>query len=487
MIQHDAPTTLPPRPDLVVIGAGPAGLAAATEASTAGASVLLLDENPAPGGQIWRGIGSAPTQRATLLGPDYRAGEGPLADFQASTSHYAAGATVWGLRPCAPGFEVSLTLGDEARVIHAAAVILATGAMERPFPIPGWTLPGVMGAGAIQTLLKSAGMVPEVPSVLVGGGPLLYLLGCQLLAAGAPPVALVETSGFGDMVAASRYLPGFLASPLFAKGLSLYARLRRRIPVHRARRGLHVIGTDRAAGIGWNNGSVAAELVVLHQGVVPVLNLGIAAGCRVTWDAAQACFRPETTPDGASSVPGIFIAGDGAGIGGAQAAFRAGELAALASLDYLVAGGLALARPPAPGAKATALRRHRRALRGRAFIDRAFPPLPVSALPDDTVICRCENLTAGRIREAARLGVPGPNQLKTFLRAGMGPCQGRMCGLSVTALIAKAQQRPPAEIGCFRTRSPVKPLRLSALASLPVEDRHWRATHSENLEKDRTP
>lgn len=494
MILHSQAASLPAEADLVVIGAGPAGLAAATTASAAGAMVLLLDENPAPGGQIWRNIGQVPLKRANLLGPDYRAGEGALAAFQASNCQSAAGASVWGLRPVDPRLEISLTLAETARVIHARAVILATGAMERPMPLPGWTLPGVMGAGAVQTLLKSAGMVPDVPSVLVGSGPLLYLLGSQLIAAGAPPKALVETAGFGDLLAASRHLPGFIASPLFAKGLGLYAKLRRKVPIFRAKTGLRIEGQDRARGIAWDGGAVAAELVVLHHGVVPVLNLSIAAGCQISWDAAQSCFRPLSGADGASSVPGVFLAGDGAGIAGAAAASQAGQLAAFSALAHLQARGLSLRQSDmgqsdmrqsavTPEAVAKAAHLHRRATRGRAFLDRTFPPMPARSLPDETVICRCEELTAGQIRAAARLGPPGPNQLKTFLRAGMGPCQGRMCGLSVTALMAETQGRAPDDIGHFRSRSPIKPLRLAALAALPAENADWQAAHSENLEK----
>lgn len=469
---------LPALSDLVVVGAGPAGMAAATTAAAAGLGVVVLDENPAAGGQIWRGIARAPAGRAQMMGPDYQAGLGHVQAFAASAARHVPGAAVWGMNRSATGLDIGVVLGGRAARISARTVILATGAMERPMPLPGWTLPGVMTAGAAQIALKTAGMVPERRTVLAGTGPLLYLLAAQLARAGAAPVALVETRSRGAFLAAWRHAPGFLASGLAIKGLGLWREMRAAVPVLRAEPGLSVTGQDRATGLRWQGGAIAADLVLLHDGVVPVTNLTVAAGCEMIWDARQHCFRPRLDAMGQSTVPGLFVAGDGAGIGGAAAAVLAGQQAALAVLALLGRGGGDGARAVRPALAA--------ARRGRAFVDQAFAPRDASRIADDTVVCRCEAITAGQIRAAARLGAPGPNQIKTFLRCGMGACQGRQCGLALSALIADTQARPIAETGALRTRAPVKPLRLGALAALPAAPEAWQAVTGTVLQKERT-
>jgi len=451
--------------DLVVVGAGPAGMAAAARAAGAGLSVTVLDEGRAPGGQIWRGVSDAPAARAELLGPDYVAGGKVAAAFSQSGATYLREASVWSLFRAPGHFEVSVSVAGGSRVLLARHVLLATGAMERPFPIPGWTLPGVMTAGAAQIAMKSSGLVPAGRTALVGCGPLLYLLGMQLVNAGAPPVAMIDTSASGAMVRALRHLPGFLASPLLPKGLSLMVRLRRRVPIWRAGPELRIQGDSQAAAVSWHGGQVAVDHVLLHQGVVPSLNLTIAAGCQIHWDARQRCFVPRLDDRGQSSVRGLYIAGDGGGIAGASAAGFAGQLAAEGILQDL---GLGDARRLAAAQRCLKVAR-----RGRAFLDVAFAPQHVLPPDDETIVCRCEAISAADVRAAARLGVPGPNQLKAFLRCGMGPCQGRQCGLIVTELLAAEQRRSAGDVGYLRTRFPVKPLRLAELAGLPAD----RAAH----------
>ena len=184
--------TAPTHADLAIVGAGPAGLAAAVEARAAGLSVVLLDEQPRPGGQIYREVeevlATAPA-RAAALGPAYAHGAGLAAAFRASGAAYLPGAMVWQIEP---GRLCYLAEG-RVRVLSAGRILIATGALERPVPLPGWTLPGVMTAGAAQILLKTSGLVPEGGTVLMGNGPLLYLIAQQIGAAGGQVSALVET------------------------------------------------------------------------------------------------------------------------------------------------------------------------------------------------------------------------------------------------------------------------------------------------------
>jgi bacterioferritin-associated ferredoxin len=193
-----------------------------------------------------------------------------------------------------------------------------------------------------------------------------------------------------------------------------------------------------------------------------------ALGCAHDWDARQQCFRPRSDAFGATDLEAIFVAGDCGGIGGARVAECRGRLVALgaaASLGKLTAAERDRIAQP--------IRRELRphdALRG--FLDTLYAPRPeLLAPPDDVVVCRCEGVTAGRIREAASLGCRGPNQVKSFTRCGMGPCQGRMCGPTVNGTLAEALGLSPAEVGTFRIRPPLKPLRLGELAALAGEER----------------
>ncbi len=455
--------------ELAVIGAGPAGLAAATCATGLGVDTVLLDEQPAPGGQIYHAITETRLHERSVLGADYWRGADLVAAFHASGAQYVAGATVWSV---SRHREIGVSVDGAARLFQAQRVILATGAMERPFPIPGWTLPGVMTAGAAQILLKSSGMVAEGRVVLAGTGPLLWLLAAQYLRAGAAIFALLDTTPRENWRTALPHLPAFLASAYLRTGLALLREVRGRVPVIRDVRSLRVLGDDRARELAYRVGDapeqrMAAEIVLLHQGVVPNPNLANSIGCRQEWRETQLCFASVVDAWGASSVDGIAIAGDGAGIGGAQSAAERGRLAALDAAFRL--GRIDAARREA--AAAPCRQALHRAERGRSFLDLLYRPRQDHRVPEgDTLVCRCEEVTARQIVETVALGCTGPNQMKSFLRCGMGPCQGRLCGLTVTELIATARGVPPREVGYFRLRPPIKPITLEELASLPKTD-----------------
>src|SRR5215831_17014492 len=213
--------------DVAVIGAGPAGLAAATVCARAGLATVLFDEQPSPGGQIYRAVTTTPIKRSTILGEDYWAGADLAKKFLASGAHYVPGATVWNLTR---EREIGVSLAGAARLLTAERAILATGALERPFPIPGWTLPGVMTAGAGQILLKSFGLVPDGRTVIAGCGPPLWLIAWQYLNAGARIDAILQTAG-AERAGAWRHAPAFATSPYLLKGLRMMLAMRRRVSV----------------------------------------------------------------------------------------------------------------------------------------------------------------------------------------------------------------------------------------------------------------
>ncbi|HEY1795933.1 MAG TPA: (2Fe-2S)-binding protein [Stellaceae bacterium] len=447
--------------DLAVIGAGPAGMAAATLAAELGLSVAVLDEQDAPGGQIYRAVERAPPD--SPLGPDYLAGRDLAASFRASRAEYRPATTVWHI---GQDGTVSTLSNGRAETVAAHHILLTTGAYERPVPIPGWTLPGVMTVGAVQILLKTADIVPGGRTILAGQGPLLFLAAAQLARAGAPPAAILETAPHGNYHAAAAR-PGAAWSGLhhIRKGLGLIAELRRAgIPIRRCVTGLRAFGRDRVEGIAWNGGELACDNLFLHEGVIPNVQISLAVGLAHDWDAAQWCWRPSLDQWGNSSVPTVSIAGDGGGIAGAAAAALSGRMAALAIAT--MRGRLDAAerdRRAAPIQLSL-----QRELAFRPFLDALYRPAPAMLTPPDDMvtICRCEEVTAGAIRRAARLGAQGPNQAKAFTRCGMGPCQGRLCGPLVTAIMAETLQKAIPEIGTYRPRAPYKPITVGALAGI---------------------
>ncbi|WP_445500814.1 FAD-dependent oxidoreductase [Microvirga sp. G4-2] len=464
--------------DLVVIGAGPAGLSSATIASEFGAHTLLVDENQTPGGQIYRSVLLAQEGDQKRLGPDYWKGRALAETFLQSDVHYAPATTAWSVGPYqdetgrAVGHEVGLSGAGEARLIRTKQVVLATGALERPFPIPGWTLPGVMTAGAAQIALKASGLIPEGRVVVAGTGPLLYLLAAQLIEAGATIAAVLDTTPRENWLRILRHLPGFLTSPYFGKGLKLLSAVQRRTKVMRWVTAVTAEGEGTLKEVVWTSGGqehrMPADLLLLHQGVVPNVNFSNAAGCVHVWDEAQLAFRPRIDAWYETSVPGLAVAGDGAGIRGAEAAAVQGALAGLGCAFRLGLIDQETRDKRAVGLNAQLLK----ATRGRTFIEALYKPARAFRIParPETIVCRCEEVTAGQIRASASAGAAGPNQMKVFLRAGMGPCQGRLCGLTVTELIADERGVSPEKVGYYRLRFPIKPLRLRELASLPQSD-----------------
>ncbi|NQW09919.1 MAG: FAD-dependent oxidoreductase [Alphaproteobacteria bacterium] len=462
--------------DLVIIGAGPAGLAAGAEARAHGLDPLILDEQPEPGGQIYRSVARVAQQRPAdlaFLGADYAHGAELVA--AATEVERRQGATVWQIGSAGRDGvrEVVWSAAGTAHRVRAGAVLIASGAMERPVPIRGWTLPGVTTVGALQVALKQAAIYPAGRVVLAGQGPLLLLLVAQLAAARIPVAAVLDTQPPGRASAAAWHLPMAMvgAADTLLKGLAL---LRRRstsgVPVWRHVTGLRVAGEGRVQMVRFRDNSgrevaLNADLLALHEGVVPNPQLTRLVGAEHRWHPAQRCFHPVLDEWGESTAKSVFVAGDGGGILGARAAVAGGRLAALRVAERqgrLVESARDLRAQPF-----LARRWGERAL--RRFLDALYPaPDWIAAPEDEAIICRCEEITAADIRRIAGHAA-GPNQAKAYLRCGMGPCQGRMCGLTVTEMIARARGVSPAVTGYLTIRPPIKPVTVDELASLAEE------------------
>lgn len=324
-------------------------------------------------------------------------------------------------------------------------------------PFPGWTLPGVMQVGAAQIALKTAGLVPEGAVWVAGQGPLLLLYVAQVLAAGGRVAGVIDLSAPGVVRRAVPHLPGALGAwRLMLRGL-LWRRAAFRAGVPWLRAGdLRAEGEARLERVVFRTAAgerrERADALLIHDGVIPSVQLSRALGCRHVWDEAQRCWRPEVDAMGMSSVPLVSIAGDGAGVAGWQAAQLSGRIAAR---------GIA-------GVEAGALRAElARARAIRPLLDAVYAPR-APELDDATIVCRCEEVTAGRVREAVALGCLGLNQLKAFTRCGMGPCQSRVCAPVAAEVVARARGVAVAEVEAHRLRFPTKPLTLGELAALEV-------------------
>lgn len=441
-------------------------MAAAIAARRHGIQAMVIDDQPEPGGQIWRSVEMA-RRRDDILGPSYVEGRAVAEAFRASGVLYRPGAQLWQIEP---GFRALMSCDRRAQVIEAKAVILATGAQERPVPFPGWTLPGVLTVGAAQILLKNAGQIPASPVWVAGSGPLPLLYLVQLLRAGGQVAGYLDTTPAAQWRTALRHLPGALRMPNYlVKGLTWRAALsRRNIKVVRGVVELEALGKERIEALRYvtsdgAKATIPTNVLLVHEGVVPNLHAALSLDCKVTWDPNQDCYAPVVDSWGESSQPDLFIVGDGAGIAGAKAAQLRGGLAAL---RVAVKQGTASENDVAAASRRLR-RKLDRELAVRPFLDALFRPRQQVFEPSNhTVVCRCEEVTAGEIRALAKVGRPGPNQIKAATRAGMGPCQGRQCGYTVTRILSAAQNRPPSEVGFFHIRPPLKPVTLGELASL---------------------
>ncbi|GAA5154935.1 FAD/NAD(P)-binding oxidoreductase [Amycolatopsis dongchuanensis] len=412
--------------DIAVLGAGPAGLAAAVAASQAGARVVLLDAGQRVGGQYWR-------HRDGDTGAGHHHWR-ELQRLRAAAPEFLDGRQVWHVEP---GFTLHTNEGE----VHARTLIVATGAYDRQLPFPGWTLPGVFTAGGAQALLKGQGVTAGRRVVVAGTGPFLLPVAAGLAEAGARVVAVCEAGSPA----------GFARRPPLAKlaeGAG-YARtlLKHRIP-YRVRTTVvaaHGTGSVQGATIAsldadWNivgTREVECDAIAVGYGFTPQLEIPLQLGCATRLDV-DGSLVADADDQQRASVPGVYLAGEVCGVGGAPLSLVEGELAGLHAA-FATVGAV-----PDNARVARLLRKRRQARAFARLLHETHPVRPGwrTWLSEDTQLCRCEEVTVGRVRESiVDLGATDARSVKLLARPGMGMCQGRVCGFATSCLVAAERGR----------------------------------------------
>lgn len=454
--------------DVGIIGAGPGGMAAALELARAGLAVVVLDEGLGAGGQIFRQL--PPGHRARVPAPEppsHAHGHRLLADLAASAVRVEARATVWDAAPGRLWFEQD----GASRLLRCREIVLAPGAYDRCIPFPGWTLPGVITAGAAQVMVRGFGVRPGMRALVAGSGPLLLPTVTALLAARVRVVAALEAAPRRAMLAA---LPGVLRSGERLREAFYYARqlLRAGVRLRWGHTVFAVAGDGRVqrATIGRVDGDgrplratareLEVDVVCAGFGLVPSIELAQCLGCDVIWNAVRGGWCVATAALGRTSRDDVYAVGEIAGIGGAEVALAEGRAAAAA----IVGRRRGSAPPPAVERRVRAVRRAADAMLA------AFPVLPgLFELADDaTIVCRCEDVPRAQLRAAAAMHGATARAIKLGCRAGMGPCQARICGPNLQACNDAAIVRgggPAFDVPVVQV--PLKPVRTATILDAP--------------------
>lgn len=467
--------------EFVIVGGGPGGVAAAMEAAKAGVEVTLVDENERPGGQCFRQFEKGfRVVDPEALGLDYQEGQELLHQFglMEEKIRYLSKALVWGI------FEnrtIALVRNGASSTLGFKRLLAATGAYDRPVPFPGWTLPGVFTAGGAQKLVKSERVLPGENTLLAGTGPLQLVLAYQILDAGGKIEAILEAGSFSRNW--SQAFLGIWGNWNFLKeGLRCLRSIRKAgVPLLQR----HIIcevhgeGRVREAVIAevdrdWRpkpdtTRAVEVDSICVGYGLVSSTELTMLAGCEHRYDPRLGGYVPLRSATMETTVPGIYAVGDGAGVAGRKVAIEEGRIA-----------GISAARALGHLSSTDAAEQMKRPLKRLRTIGRFRKVLDDISLPrrglyelaqDDTIICRCEEVTLKQLKDALADSTLRMKDFKRISRMGMGPCGGRMCGPSAIEMMRHRLGASAEDVGCLLPRPSIKPVALGALAAAETAER----------------
>ena len=459
-------------PEILVIGAGPGGLVAASVAAEAGAEVIVLDERLAGGGQYYKQPSSVDNVPESLS-RDRQFSDGRLLieRVMRSGARVLPGNQVWGA--FVPS-EFAVFDGEQSSIYRPNRTIVATGAYERGLPTPGWTLPGVMTTGAAQSMLRSYGTLPGRRVLIAGNGPLNLQVALELSRAGAEVVAVAELARKPGAASTFEALRMGLAAPgLVTNGVRYLIGLRKSgVPVL-YQQGVASVEKTPTGLRAWTgkvrNGGIDAEtshdvdIVCMGYGFQPNNEILRCLGCRHNYDEYRGHLVTDRSSSCETSVPGVYAIGDCCGLSGAPSALQEGIIAATAAVESL--------QPKVSPNHSKEYRRAARQLRRHQAFQTALwqifaaPRFQTELAKPDTLICRCENVCLKDIEKAIGDSSQSIGAIKRRTRLGMGPCQGRYCAPLAADLLARRSGRPIEEFSFFAPRSPLKPLRIADMIS----------------------
>jgi NADPH-dependent 2,4-dienoyl-CoA reductase/sulfur reductase-like enzyme len=461
--------------DFVIIGGGPGGIAAAIKAAQAGVNVTLLDENERPGGQVFRQFEKGfKVDDPDALGPDFKEGQELLHQFNSLRDkiRYMNNTLVWGI------FEdrtLALARNEASSSLGFKHLLVATGAYDRPVPFPGWTLPGVFTAGGAQKLVKSERVLPGQHILLAGTGPLQLVLADQIIKAGGKIEAILEAGNVGE-----NWLQGLIGIwgnwDFLIEGMRYLRSIQKAgVPLLRS----HIILEARGDGQveeaviakvdkNWRPRlntarSVKVDAICLGYGLVSSTELTMLAECEHKYDIKQGGYIPLRKANMETSVPGIYAVGDGAGVAGRKVAIEEGCIAGIsvASASGYISRAKVSQQIRPYHKRLSKINRFRKVLD-----DISLPRAGLYELAtDDTVICRCEDVTLKQLKAALADDTIQIKDFKRMTRMGMGPCEGRMCGPSIIEMLRHRLNATAEDVGCLKPRPSIKPVALGVLAA----------------------
>ncbi|MGS0646023.1 FAD-dependent oxidoreductase [Komagataeibacter melomenusus] len=449
--------------DCIIVGAGVAGAMTALVAQRHGLHVIVVDDNATPGGQVYRQ--PSPYARAHVpADAERREGDHLRDKLRTSGIEIRSGHSVWSVTA---GFRVELCHDEAMASLSAPVLVGATGATERFHPFEGWTDPAVTGLAAASILLRAGGILPGQRTVVAGSGPLLFSVAHQIMELGGEVAAIVDTASTAQWARMGATL--VLDAARMGQGLAWMREIRRRkIPIHHracvrsvTRRGSVVDVTIRSLAGNGRDVTIAADAVACGYGLRPSTDLSRLLHARHDYDGAAGYWQCAADPYGRSSIDGFYVSGDGAGIRGASVARLRGILSGHAIAHDM---GRIDSTTFADLCRPVLSRLRRLDVVSRQMVRLMNPGGIVLANTEaDTPVCRCERVSRATIEQAIDDGAHEINQVKSWTRCGMGPCQGRMCEDSVRQLLAHRTHQSPDAVGHYTTRMPLRPLPVQAV------------------------